>query len=340
MKILQAFSIIAVFVFFSACKNDDSKSADRNLPSSSGKYGEVLVVIDSSYEKRQSGQAVEKIFYQAVEALPQQEPLFRMSTVDPDNFRSILKRSRNLLRLSIAPNHKTSIKVEEDVWAKDQLLIQVYAPNDEAAAELLLKNKEQIQDYFNEREKERLQAQFNIKPNKELSKLILDRFKASMVVPPGFVLMDTSGNGLWLKKEKQIGQHQVLQGIMIYEFPYTSDSTFSSLEMMNSRDLFTKTHIQGSRDSSFMAVYREYKSIPREVNLNGKYAVQYKGLWNMKNDFMGGPYLHYTLVDEKRNRVLHLDGFVYAPKFNKREYIRELDAIIQTFEILPKGEKN
>jgi hypothetical protein len=322
-------------VLFAACVRDGSNSLDKVLPTSSGKYGEVLVVIDSVYEQKKSGEAIDQIFYKSVEGLPQQEAMFRMSTVDPDDFRSILKRSRNILRLTISSNRKARIKVEEDVWAKNQLLIQVEAPNDEEASRLLLKNKENIQDYFNEREKERLQKQFSIKPDKEIEKRILKRFEASILIPPGFVVMDTSGNGLWLKKEKQIGQHQVMQGIMIYEVPYTSDSTFSLNEMVLSRDFFTQSHVQGMRDSSYMAVYREYKSSPREVNLNGKYAVEYRGLWNMKNDFMGGPFVHYTIVDEKRNRVLHIDGFVYAPKFNKREYVRELDAILQTFEILP-----
>ena len=116
-------------------------------------------------------------------------------------------------------------------------------------------------------------------------------------------MMDTSGNGLWLQKQKQVGEHEILQGIMIYEVPYTSDSSFSSNEMILSRDYFTKSHIQGVRDSSYMTVYRDYKLMPKEINLNGKYAVEYRGLWNMKNDFMGGPFVHYTIVDEKRNRV-------------------------------------
>ena len=211
----------------------------------------------------------------------------------------------------------------------------MFAPNDEEAARILEKNKQNIRDYFNEKEIERLQAQFSIKPNKDIAKQILKRFDVSIVIPPAFVMMDTSGNGLWLQKQKQVGEHEILQGIMIYEVPYTSDSTFSSNEMILSRDYFTKSHIQGVRDSSYMTVYRDYKLMPKEINLNGKYAVEYRGLWNMKNDFMGGPFVHYTIVDEKRNRVLHIDGFVYAPKFNKREYVRELDAILQTFEIIP-----
>ena len=53
----------------------------------------------------------------------------------------------------------------------------------------------------------------------------------------------------------------------------------------------------------------------------------------MKNDFMGGPYVHYTFVDEENSRVINLDGFVYAPKFNKREYLRELEALLKTAKL-------
>lgn len=335
MILKRTFPIVFLIAFLSACVKDGSKSSDKVLPTSSGKYGEVLVVVDSTYENRKTGAVLETIFFKGVEGLPQKEPMFRMSTVAPRDFKSILKRSRNLVRITIADHRESQIKVESDVWAKDQLLIQLFAPNDEEAARILEKNKQNIRDYFNEKEIERLQAQFSIKPNKDIAKQILKRFDVSIVIPPAFVMMDTSGNGLWLQKQKQVGEHEILQGIMIYEVPYTSDSTFSSNEVILSRDNFTKSHIQGVRDSSYMTVYRDYKLMPKEINLNGKYAVEYRGLWNMKNDFMGGPFVHYTIVDEKRNRVLHIDGFVYAPKFNKREYVRELDAILKTFEIVP-----
>ena len=50
----------------------------------------------------------------------------------------------------------------------------------------------------------------------------------------------------------------------------------------------------------------------------------------MKNGFMGGPYINYSMVDEKRNRVICIDGYVYCPKFDKREYLREQEALIKT----------
>jgi len=303
------------------------------LPSSSGKYGEVLVVIDTIHEKSKSGKILKQIFYKEIDALPQKEPMFRMATVVPNDFKSILKRSRNILIVTIGEGNKNSIIINEDVWAKDQMLIEVNASTDEKASEILAKNTIAIQNYFNDKEIQRLQEQYSIKPDRKLSEIIEKRFDLKILLPPAFVMMDSSGNGLWLKKEKQIGEHTLLQGLIIYELPYESDSTFSNNQMIKSRNDFCKTHIQGGREDSYMSVYEEFNPIKEEVNLNELYAVSYRGLWNMKNDFMGGPFVHYTFVDVERQRVIHADGFVYAPKFNKREYLRELKAILKTIKL-------
>ena len=60
----------------------------------------------------------------------------------------------------------------------------------------------------------------------------------------------------------------------------------------------------------------------------------------MENDFMGGPFYSLTLVDEGRGRLLTLEGYAYAPYFDKRPYIREVEGLIRTSVIadatLPK----
>ena len=75
----------------SACEFGEAVKGE-NLPSSSGKYGEVLVVIDTALENGPVGVKVREIFQSEVPGTPQAEPLFRMSTVDGDYFKSILKR--------------------------------------------------------------------------------------------------------------------------------------------------------------------------------------------------------------------------------------------------------
>ena len=324
---------MTIITLIFSCNQVNVSNDKDSLPSSSGKYGEVLIVVDTFYQNRKTGEALDQIFFKALEGMPQQEAQFRASTVPPKGFQSILKRSRNILKLSVGKGKKTAINIEEDVWAKDQLLLQITAGSDEDAARILEKNTQTIRNYFNEKEIERLHKQFSNKPQKELMKEVNSKMDIELIVPPGFVKMSEEESGLWLKKEKTIGEHLVLQGISIYSYPYETDSVFLNSEMISTRNKFTAANIQGMRDSSYMVVYDEYSPQRTEINLNGVYSVEYRGLWKMENDFMGGPFLHYTFVNEENNKVYHLDGFVYAPKFEKREYLRELEAILKTMKV-------
>ncbi len=315
-----------------SCKHGADSSSEV-LPSSSGKYGEILVVVDSSLNNGAVGQKLDEIFLQALEATPQREAMFRMSTVDPYNFKSILKRSRNLFKVSMDSKHTNKIKVDRNVWAKDQLLINVYADSEESVLRMLEKNTQTIRDYYNEEELKRLNSQFKIKPEKDLMAEIKEKYGLDILIPPAFIMMENGSDHFWLKKEKRVGEHQIIQGLLFYTFPYSSDSTFSASYMIEQRDEHTKKMIEGVRDSSYMQVYKEFKPISREINMLNRYVIEYKGLWNMKNDFMGGPFIHYTFLDKENKKVINLDGFVYAPKFNKREYLRELEAMIKSVDI-------
>lgn len=328
MRLILLITSIATLFACESIKKDKSL-----LPSSSGKYGEVLIVVDSLYENGKTGEEIEKIFFQEVVGLPQQEAQFRASTVSFKGFKSILKQSRNLLKINIKKSLKTDVKILNDIWAKDQLMIQIDAPDDESAARVLKKNKQTIRNYFNEEEVSRLKLNFKKNNQKELVEGLKKDFGLGILLPKGFVKMQQKDIGVWYKMEKKVGQHQIIQGVSVYTEPYDSDSVFTNGYFIEKRNSFCADFIQGSRDSSYMAVYVEFEPSTKEINLNGIYTIEYRGLWNMKNDFMGGPYLHYTLVDESNNRVIHLDGFVFAPKFNKREYLRELEAILTSVKL-------
>lgn len=333
-KVNISFIILALLFLFS-CSNGSNRKIDKSLlPESSGKYGEVLVVVDTIYENGKTGVEIRKIFNTMMSGLPQAETMFRMSTVEPKAFKSILKRSRNILKLHIGKNRNTDIVIEKDIWAKNQLMIQITAASDTDAARILSKNVQTIRDYFNEEEISRLKTQYSKNIEEELRDEIENEFGFSFLIPPAFLLMDKVENGFWIRKEKKIGQHQVIQGLMVYRCNYLSDTLFHSSEIIRSRNAFTYKSIKGVRDSSYMKVYEEYQVDSSAISVNQNYTKVLRGLWNMENDFMGGPFLHYTMVDTLNSQLVHLDGFVYAPKFNKREYLRELEAMMRSFKFV------
>jgi len=71
-----------------------------------------------------------------------------------------------------------------------------------------------------------------------------------------------------------------------------------------------------------------------EISFNDLFAVETRGLWRVENDFMGGPFVSYTFVDEKQARLITIDGFTYAPKQKKAPLVRELEAILWSVKIL------
>ena len=311
----SCFALFLLTLFLIACNNGDDKQI---LPSASGKYGEVLVVVDTLNEGSKIGSAINELFNKAMPGLPQLEPQFRMATVAPSKFKSILKRARNILKISINQESKTSIDIQNNVWAEGQLLINIIAPTPQKVVSILEKNMQTIRDYFNEEELKRLLKQYKKKPQEDLSAEIEADHFIKLTIPPAYKKMAGDLNGFWLKKEKKVGEHQIMQGLVIYHYPYDSDSTFSINEMISKRNEFCKQYIQGFKKGAYMSVFNEYEPASKSLNIDDTYVAEYRGLWNMQNDFMGGPFLHYTFIDEKRNRVINVDGFVYAPQFNKK----------------------
>ena len=69
----------------------------------------------------------------------------------------------------------------------------------------------------------------------------------------------------------------------------------------------------------------------RQVNFDGMYALEMKGLWRTNNKSMGGPFLGYAMADEKTGKFYYIEGFTFSPSKSQREIIRELETILMTF---------
>ena len=145
MKNIGFFLISTIFLFgIYSCKND---STERALSNSVGKYGEILIVIDTVYENAKTGDILNSIYREEVKGLPQIEPMFRMNTVPPRYFSDMLKRARNIVQINISHSLENSIQKLNDVWAKDQLVVVVNAKSSTDANSILTENAKQLRNY-------------------------------------------------------------------------------------------------------------------------------------------------------------------------------------------------
>lgn len=304
------------------------------LPRPSGKSGNLLIIADSAYWNGKTGETIMEVFAQTQEGLPQREPVFDLIQLPHHSFAQIFRTNRNIIIVDIKPENKNKLSINSDVWSETQLIATIAAPNDKVAAEMIEKNGKVLTDYFNEKEIERLKTKYSTNPDNPVAKQIRMDFKLRMKLDNLFVVAKRDKDFLWLRKEKNVGEHPVSQGLLIYSYPYVSDSTFKVSELVKKRNYYTKKYVEGSLENTYMQSYKEFVPIEKEISLNKLYAKELRGLWYLKGDFMGGPYINYTFVDEKRNRVICIDGYVYAPRFDKREYLRELEAFIKATELI------
>ena len=61
--------------------------------------------------------------------------------------------------------------------------------------------------------------------------------------------------------------------------------------------------------------------------------IETRGTWEVKNDYMAGPFLNYIIQDTINNRLLVMEGFVFSPSIHKRNYMVELEAIFRSLKI-------
>ena len=122
---------------------------------------------------------------------------------------------------------------------------------------------------------------------------------------------------------------------MLYTLPYTENTTKEALakRVIKVRDSIGKQYISGPVDGSYMTTEKAYTPFFGETKVANLNSFETKSIWQVKDAFMSGPFINYWIEDKTNGRYLIVEGFVYAPSVGKRDYIFELEAIIQSISI-------
>ena len=105
-------------------------------------------------------------------------------------------------------------------------------------------------------------------------------------------------------------------------------------DVIKLRDSIGKVFLPGRNPESFMMSEKEYLPYQKKVSYYGTKMLETRGTWEVKGDFMGGPFLNYLVEDKLNDRVLFIEGFVFAPSKRKRDNIIEIEAIIKSLKFI------
>lgn len=346
--------LLASLLILSACSDKDGK----NLPSASGRTGDIFLVMDSLQWRGPLGDVMDSLFNAEMEGLPRKEAIFHMRWIDPRKLNFVLKQRRNLIfavtldqktiganqiKRTFTPESLEKIKTESNLFsqnsrnlfAKNQEVLFLFGKTEPELIKNLRTHGTKLVEYFNVRERERLGASlFRAGQLKGIPQVMRKDFKCEMKVPFGYQLVMNEPDFLWVR---QINP-QDDKDIFIARKKYTSPEQFKKDSLIAFRDQVCRKNIFEDPDRSDTYLLTEtsipYKPvITREINFNKKFAVEMRGLWRTNNLTMGGPFLGYTFVDEAQGLLYYIEGFTFSPGKDQREIMRELETILYTFKV-------
>ncbi len=334
MKKIQSVYLLAIvaFLFFCSCSNDPTIMRKKVT----GRAGEIVVVIPKKTWESSAGTKMREILAQSQLGLPQDEPIFELIDVPPAAFKEIFKTSRNVITVKITSGiDSAKIEFKKDIWAWPQAVVNIQAKSHEQFIEAFTKNSDNIVAYLIKAERDRLIMNYKNYHDKGAKNIIKEKFGFNMNFPPGFKVTKPKENFAWVRYETP----NISQGVIIHTYPYTSDSTFTVDYILSKRDAILKQYVDGPTEGSYMTTEHQLPPVFNIFNLKKNYAAETRGLWKVENDFMGGPFINLTVLDASNNRIVMLDGYVYAPRFDKRNYLRQVEAMMHSIEF-PNQAKN
>jgi hypothetical protein len=311
------------------------------LSEASGEPYELVTVYDRFvFSKTPVPDTVLQFFSREIRGLPQSEPMFKVYSVDEQNFSSIFKLHRNVVLITIDNKVKQKgVAVKEDSWARGQLVVQILARSRDEFFEVFRERRKEIESYFVNKEMQRQITEFGKIRSKKASAPFTDSLGVDIVLPDGFYPIITNRHFAVAKHmatKSAAGGYEakIERGIFVCAFPFTEENIFTVRRMVEVRDSLTRIYFPDYKAGAYMIVEPRLRPDSSAINLNGEFALVSRGLWRIKDGFKGGPFVNLLTYDRKNNRIIMADGYVYAPEFGKRTYIRQVEAIIRSVKPL------
>jgi len=296
-----------------------------------GMIYEVVVVMDKAAWTSPAGEAIKAQLHSDVPGLPQSEASFKITYCTPGQFNNLLTYVRNILIVKIDSSQytKVSLKAERDRYAKNQVVMVMNAPSIESIVEHMQTHPTSIIDYFNQVEIDRMINIYSSQYSSLVMKHVKKAFDIQIKVPADMNSYRDTTNFFWASNDAKIGRTDLL----VYTFPYKDKNTFTADYLIAKRDSVLKQNILGVFPNSYMKTQKIGITYTPLTLSNGKYCGELRGLWEMQGDMMGGPFVSHIRLDEKNNRIVVVEGFVFAPETNKRNYIRRIEAALYTLQL-------
>ena len=311
MKRFRLFIIFALAAIVCISCGDRKKAL---LPNVSGKAGEVLVVIGQGEWEGALGTAIRDTLTSDCPFLPQREPLYSVVNIVPTAFTNIFQIHRNILICNVNPHvSEPGVRFLNDVWARPQCVIK--------------DNKLKIATMIEQAERNRVIANSIQYEEKGIQPVLKERFGGFLHFPVGYAVRKAAEDFVWIAYETQYTN----QGVFVYKYP-SGGTPFTEEALVEKRNEFLKNYVPGMFDNTYMITSPIVDPSVKYLKYQGRDFAEMRGYWEVYGDYMGGPFVSHSFYSPDGKWIVTLDAFVYAPKYDKRHYLRQVESLLYSWE--------
>jgi hypothetical protein len=322
--------IAVAFLAMCAISCNQQKSRKALLPNISGKPGEVIVVINKGDWEGSMGNVLRDSLACDFPFLPQREPMFDLVNVAPSGFTSMFQLHRNILIVNISTDvTEPGMLYKNDVWAAPQCVIRLNAPTEEIAVELYKENSMKIKAVIEQAERARVIANTKRYEELALAPVVTAMAGGSPHFPSGYKLKKSTDDFIWITYITQFTE----QSILVYKYPVVEGQNMMSPEnLVKAQGEMMMKNVPGMFENTYMIISPVIAPSVQYKKYGEHEFAELRGLWEVHNDYMGGPFVTHAFYSPDGKNIIMLQAFVYAPKYDKKNYLKQIESVLYSFE--------
>jgi hypothetical protein len=350
MKALY-FSILSICCLFLFSCEEGSES-NSSKPKARGSIGEIVLAIDSTKWAGPVGDELRAIFEADLPGMLRSESLFKVHRVDPRAMTRMLKMYTNLVYVTtfddkrggsqvinaqFTPESKAKAAADpniysfrmEDEFAKGQEVLYLFGNNEKELVANLRKHKDQLQNLFEVRERDRLAKPLLARKNATAQSDGRKNLGIEIMPPVSYQIAKSEPGFLWLRQPSPTEKRPDIS-VFYFVKDYSKEEQTFPENILALRDSIAQVHIFGDPEdpSSFVTSEKQIPPAFRNLVINDNFTVEIRGTWKTNNMSMGGTYLGYLMIDQKKGKLYYMEGFVYFPNELHADALREIQTVL------------
>lgn len=339
----------------SACERAEKVAQTMSAKATAyGKMSSLIVVADDDVWESAVGDSIRFYFQAPYILLPQPEPIYDVRQFTPEDLAAdqlkkeqhsylivgnlsdedsptaqMIRKTMGEERLEEAkasPSFNSSVVLNP--WASNQTVIYQFGWTDQELADHIVDNFAAMSERYREGVLEKVKAKtYPIGQNKKGEAIIEDKFDVKVDLPKSYEVGVDVDDFLWARNETDF----ISSNLLFYSVDYEDEAQLSKEGIKSIRDSITRHYIASTTPDSYMQVNDvDLPMFTTVKTINDNYSLEARGIWNIVNDHMGGPFLSVLIHNPNKKKLLFVDAFVYAPGKKKRDLMVQLEYILST----------